>query len=267
MKQMKHKAVSHRKQKSQDIGPRRSTAKPAKTREERAPLPSPAPPAFDIVIPKGLRTILVNSRAQIKQGNILVLPKEYIEYPNLPEIHKTQHVLNLEQKPPNVDEVCAEFSRYYLDATDKTLESPEKKEALVAVITRGILVYFQKTLPTNLLYMEERGQYAFLDNKYRTGIGSAHDTGDEPVMSGWYGADHLLRLLVKLPEILSLGSLDSYSINLIAKYVREMLDWMEVNKERLFLSTSLYRKIPTWYQTDIRSRASGTKTGDRKSVV
>ena len=43
--------------------------------------------------------------------------------------------------------------------------------------------------------MEERGQYAFLDNKYRTGIGSAHDTGEELLMSRWYGADHLLRLL------------------------------------------------------------------------
>ncbi|KAG8869877.1 Esa1p-associated factor [Serendipita sp. 405] len=251
-------AASHRTQKSQDIGIRRSTVKPLKAREERAPQLSPATLAFDINVPKGLKSILVNSRAQIKQGNLLVLPKEYKEYGSLPKEYKEYTVLEEEQKPPNVEEVFTDFASYYTNAKDKELESEEKKEALVAVITRGLLVYFEKTLGTNLLYVEERGQYAFLDNRYRSGVTATIDQEDDnSPFCHWYGADHLLRLLVKLPEILAQSSLDQYSIDLIGIYVKELLEWMDSKKDELFLPASLYRETPHWYQTDIRSRAQG----------
>ncbi|KAG8833309.1 Esa1p-associated factor [Serendipita sp. 399] len=257
-------ATSHRTQKSQDIGARRSAVKPLKPREERAPQLSPATLAFEINVPKGLKNILTSSRTQIKQGNLLVLPKEYKEYGSLPKEYKDHTVLEEKQKPPNVEEVLAEFAKYYANAKDRQLESEEKKEALIAVITRGLLVYFEKTLGTNLLYVEERGQYAFLDNRYRSGVSASIDpTEDSNPCCHWYGADHLLRLLVKLPEIIAQSSLDQYSIDLIAIYVGELLEWMDLKKDDLFIPPSLYRETPHWYQTDIRSRAQG---GGQKPV-
>jgi len=59
---MKRKAV----QKSHDASSRRSAVKPAKTREEHSTTDSPGPQAFQVDIPKGLRDILIKSRAQIK---------------------------------------------------------------------------------------------------------------------------------------------------------------------------------------------------------
>jgi hypothetical protein len=57
------KQVIHRKQKSHEAPLRRSTGKPSKQREERALAKSPV---IDLHVPKALREILLNSRAQIK---------------------------------------------------------------------------------------------------------------------------------------------------------------------------------------------------------
>jgi hypothetical protein len=67
LEMQKRKAAIHQKQKSQDVSSRRSATKPAKTREEQAPNESPAPLAFHVDIPRGLKDILVRSRIQIKQ--------------------------------------------------------------------------------------------------------------------------------------------------------------------------------------------------------
>jgi len=89
------------------------------------------------------------------------------------------------------------------------------------------------------LYFEERGQYAFLDNKYRSGASVVEVVEEQPICN-WYGPDHLLRLLgtsqtlvhlsstnilsqVLLPEILSKSSLDGYSMELIGIYVQNLL--------------------------------------------
>jgi hypothetical protein len=115
--------------------------------------------------------------------------------------------------PPNVKETLEQFTDFFLSTPGKSLHQSVDDLKLIPVITRGIYVYFEKysiscisvgllsknpyrTLGTNLLYVEERGQYAFLDNKYRSGInvGPPFSDEDQSVCS-WYGADHLLRLL------------------------------------------------------------------------
>jgi hypothetical protein len=114
---------------------------------------------------------------------------------------------------PHVRTILEEFQEYYLKEEKLSLNEPVKDEQLVPVITRGLLVYFEKcvflcclrailtnhnrTLATNLLYLEERGQYAFIDNWYRTGTNAKIDSEseEERTVCNWYGADHLLRLL------------------------------------------------------------------------
>ncbi|PVF99422.1 UPF0172-domain-containing protein [Serendipita vermifera] len=212
---MKRKATLHRKQKSQDVTSRRSALKSSKSRDERAPTTSPTTLPWDIEWPKGIRELLINSRTQIKQNKtVLKIPKEY-KYQN-PEV----------ERRPNVKETLEEFANHFLRESGKSLNQPVQDESLIPVITRGLLVYFEKTLAAILLYKEERGQHAFLDNKFRSGTGATIDDDEDALipLTSWYGADHLLRLLVQLPEILKRASLDPYSIDVINTYVQYLLD-------------------------------------------
>ncbi|CAG8660373.1 1474_t:CDS:2 [Acaulospora colombiana] len=169
---MKRKATLHRKQKSQDVTSRRSALKSSKSRDERAPTTSPTTLPWDIEFPKGIRELLINNRTQIKQkGMVLKIPKEY-KYQN-PEL----------ERRPNVKETLEQFANYLLHESGKSLNQPVQDESLIPVITRGLL--------------EERGQYAFLDNKFRTGTGATIDEDEDALitLTSWYGADHLLRLI------------------------------------------------------------------------
>lgn len=249
---MKRKAV----QKSHDASSRRSAAKPAKSREEQSVTDSPAPLAFHVDIPKGLKDVLVKSRTQIKQREkLLILPRDY-------SVEK--HAAFISEKPLSVKETLEQFTEYFLDkANEKSLRQSVEDSSIIPVITRGLMVYFEKTLATNVLYYEERGQYAFLDNHYRSGTTAVVESIEEQPMCNWYGPDHLLRLLVILPEILSKSSLDGYSADLVGIYVQYLLSWMDDNKARLFLTPSQYIDTPPHYTTDVRRRNHGGGGGGK----
>lgn len=69
-------------------------------------------------------------------------------------------------------------------------------------IVDGLKTYFDKTLRPMLLYPEEIAQAR-----------KALEGGKSP--SSVYGAEHLLRLFVKLPEILPYTSLDDESLEML----------------------------------------------------
>ena len=224
----KRKAVIHQKQKSQDVSSRRSAAKPAKPRDEQARNESPVPLAFHVDIPKGLKDILVKSRAHIKQKEKVASPLSPVCRPPLlilsfftqvlvlPLDYSPAHAASIPERPLNVKETLEQFTEYFLNkANEKSLKQSVDDSSIIPVITRGLLVYFEKcgtfpffaspseltvlardrTLATNTLYFEERGQYAFLDNKYRSGTAAVVELVEEQPICSWYGADHLLRLL------------------------------------------------------------------------
>ncbi|KAB2619441.1 nuA4 complex subunit EAF3-like protein [Pyrus ussuriensis x Pyrus communis] len=81
-------------------------------------------------------------------------------------------------RTPNVDDIF----KKYLDYRSKDTQSVEE-------ILKGLCCYFDKALPAMLLYKNERQQY----EKAIT---------DDVSPSSVYGAEHLLRPFVKLPELL-----------------------------------------------------------------
>lgn len=73
----------------------------------------------------------------------------------------------------------------------------------------GIKIYFDFTLGDHLLYAPERDQYKTYKN--------------EASPSSVYGAEHLLRLFVKLPQFLSQSQLPPTHSQLLLHHLRDIL--------------------------------------------
>ncbi|KAL3637665.1 hypothetical protein CASFOL_018113 [Castilleja foliolosa] len=148
-----------------------------------------------IQIPPNLKKRLVDDCEQVTQQNKLVkLPRS-----------------------PSVDEILAKY-----------LEIRSKKDGImtdaVGEILNGIRCYFDKALPSILLYKKERQQYreAIQDNISPSSI---------------YGAEHLLRLFVKLPELLSYVKIDEETLLRLQQKLLELLKYMQNNEGTLFVSS------------------------------
>ncbi|KAK6257271.1 hypothetical protein QUC31_000730 [Theobroma cacao] len=94
----------------------------------------------------------------------------------------------------------------------------------VQEIFKGIRVYFNKALPVMLLYKSERQQY--------------DDTITEDICpSTVYGAEHLLRLFVKLPELLVRADIEEETLLELQQKLVDFLKFLQKNQNTLFLST------------------------------
>ncbi|KAH9475353.1 Chromatin modification-related protein EAF3 [Psilocybe cubensis] len=159
-------------------------------------------------VPEALKSVLVDDWEAVTKNNQLVtLPRE-----------------------PNVVQVLADFAEYV-----KTTKPPHLKEPTLVIQTviEGLQIYFDKALGSTLLYRFERVQYANVRREYWTGPKVI--VGQEKEMSCIYGAEHLLRMLVSLPQMIAATSLDSESVILIRDYANELMAYMVREKDRLFL--------------------------------
>ncbi|XP_054824609.1 protein MRG1 isoform X2 [Prosopis cineraria] len=127
-------------------------------------------------------------------------------------------VLQLVKLPrsPTVDEILTKY-----------LEYRSKKDGMVAdsigEILKGIRCYFDKALPMMLLYKKEQKQYheAVVDNVSPSTI---------------YGAEHLLRLFVKLPELLAYVNIEEETLNHLQQKLLDFLKFLQKNQSTFFLS-------------------------------
>ncbi|XP_050943841.1 protein MRG1-like isoform X4 [Cucumis melo] len=114
-------------------------------------------------------------------------------------------------RTPNVDDIMKKYLEYRLkkDAT---------KDESVGEIVKGLICYFDKALPVMLLYKSERQQYEEL---------MINDVSPSSI----YGAEHLLRLFVRLPELLSQANIEEETLmELQQKFLRK-------NQNAFFLSS------------------------------
>ncbi|CAH9108657.1 unnamed protein product [Cuscuta epithymum] len=114
------------------------------------------------------------------------------------------------------------------DMLTKYLELRSKKDGAMAdsvgEIIKGIRSYFNKALPVILLYKEERQQYH--------GIVS-----DNVSPSSVYGAEHLLRLFVKLPELLACVKIEEETLISLQQILLDFLKHLQKNQSAYFLSS------------------------------
>ncbi|XP_074304236.1 protein MRG1 isoform X2 [Silene latifolia] len=119
-------------------------------------------------------------------------------------------------RSPNVDEVLKKYLEYRTRKDGTMTDS-------VAEILNGLRCYFDKALPLMLLYKKERQQY--------------HESVTNNVSpSTIYGAEHLLRLFVKLPELLAYVNMEEDTLTQLQQKLVDLLKFLQKNQNTFFLS-------------------------------
>ncbi|KAH9895794.1 MRG-domain-containing protein [Cubamyces lactineus] len=182
-------------------------------------------PEMKLNVPEMLKVLLVDDWEAVTKNNQLVgLPRK-----------------------PCVTELLEEFKQHVLSqGTSTQLKDPK---ILLPTIIAGLQTYFDRALGANLLYRFERPQYAEIRKKFVTG--PKVQVGQEKEMSQIYGAEHFLRMLVSLPQMVASSSMDGESVGLLRDYVNELLQWMVQEKNRIFVAE--YDSASIAYQNISRS--------------
>ncbi|OCH89940.1 MRG-domain-containing protein [Obba rivulosa] len=181
-------------------------------------------PEMKLDVPESLKLLLVDDWEAVTKNNQLVpLPRS-----------------------PNVVELLEEFRQYVMAQPKPTLKDPA---VLLPTIVAGLQTYFDRALGANLLYRFERPQYAEIRKKYVTG--PTVKVGQEKEMSSIYGAEHLLRMIVSLPQMVASSSMDAESAALVRDYVNELMTFMVKEQHRIFVHE--YESASVAYQNISRS--------------
>ncbi|KMZ71336.1 Mortality factor 4 like 1 [Zostera marina] len=120
-------------------------------------------------------------------------------------------------RTPNVDDILKKY-----------LDYRTKKDGLISdslgEILKGIRCYFDKALPEMLLYKKECQQYeeAIVGNISPSSV---------------YGAEHLLRLFVKLPELLAYVNMEEEALSKLQQNLLDFLKYLQKNQSAFFLSS------------------------------
>nr|KYP70453.1 Chromatin modification-related protein eaf3 [Cajanus cajan] len=120
-------------------------------------------------------------------------------------------------RTPNVNDILKNYFDYRLKKCGSMAGSVEE-------IMKGVCCYFDKALPVILLYNNERQQYQ-----------EACPANVSP--SAIYGAEHLLRLFVKLPELLFYASIEEETLIELQAHFLDFLRFLQKNQSAFFLST------------------------------
>lgn len=116
---------------------------------------------------------------------------------------------------PCVREVLARYVEL------RTPRTKTKVDACVAEVVEGLLRYFDEALPRVLLYAEEK----LLHAQWMV-------SGTKP--SEVYGAEHFLRLFVRLPDLLPYHRLDPASQDLLQERLQDVLHYLSKHRAKCF---------------------------------
>ncbi|KAF5350880.1 hypothetical protein D9758_010482 [Tetrapyrgos nigripes] len=164
-----------------------------------------------IVVPEVLKVILVDDWEAVTKNNQTVA---------LP-------------RSPTVEQLLKQFEEHIKTVKPPNLREPE---ILSRTIITGLQVYFDRSLGMNFALPPRTASVKIEENVE---------------MSSIYGAEHLLRMLVAMPQMVANSQMDPESVGLVRDYVNELLKYMEAEKDRIFLRE--YETTSQSYQNTARS--------------
>ncbi|CAN8306401.1 unnamed protein product [Cochlearia groenlandica] len=119
-------------------------------------------------------------------------------------------------RSPNVDDILNKYIDSKTKKHDRMADSVEET-------MKGLRSYFDKALPVMLLYNDERKQYE-----------ETVSTDVSP--SSVYGGEHLLRLFVKLPELLCRVNMAEETMKELMDILVDILRFLRKNQAMFFMS-------------------------------
>lgn len=154
-------------------------------------------------------------------------------------VTKNMRLVPLPAKFP-VSRILADYTR--MEVLNRPEGSPE--EDLLTEVTAGLRDYFNRALGRILLYRFERQQWLemhslmlsdqftvtqkgpnfSLKSPVRDGVKAEDVAGKDA--SDVYGAEHLCRLFVTMPELLAQTNMDAQSLNRLRNEIEKMAKWL-----------------------------------------
>ncbi|CAL4168365.1 unnamed protein product, partial [Meganyctiphanes norvegica] len=134
-------------------------------------------------------------------------------------------LINRQRKLPIVPARVTVFTilQDYIKAKQNTKSNTPNKQSAVQEVVAGLREYFNVMLGTQLLYKFERPQYADLLTEHK-----------DKQMSDIYGFIHLIRLFVRLGQMLAYTQLDEKSVALLNFHLQDFLRFMVKNMETYY---------------------------------
>lgn len=126
------------------------------------------------------------------------------------------------------------FLEEFLASRNKRGGAPST-EKVWREIAEGLNAYFDSALGQLLLYRFERQQYSDLLKKH-----------PDKKVADIYGCEHLLRLFVKLPQLLTQASMDGETVQMLQAKLTELLKFMHKHCEKYMAETNYERASQTY---------------------
>lgn len=149
-------------------------------------------------------------------------------------VSKNKQLVKLPHKAP-VTQILEDF----LASRNKRGGGPST-EKVWREITEGLATYFDSALAQLLLYRFERQQYSDMVRK-----------NPEKNVSEIYGCEHLLRLFVKLPQLLMQAQMDTETVQMLQTKLTELLKFIHKNCDK-YMAESNYEGASESYLKEWR---------------
>ncbi|EGZ08813.1 hypothetical protein PHYSODRAFT_347945 [Phytophthora sojae] len=162
-----------------------------------------------------------------KQINIQMpfsLKKQLVE--DWKNVTQAPHKLVPLPRKPNVSQIIKTYLEFKKSKVHEGEASEEKEYKNIEGIMQGVQSYFDRALSSILLYRMERRQYQEL----------RQNQSEEVPLSQIYGAEHLIRLFVRLPVLLAGSNIAPRELHQIQARLNDFLKFIQKNSAAWFVT-------------------------------
>ncbi|CAG8566873.1 2966_t:CDS:2, partial [Diversispora eburnea] len=130
-------------------------------------------------------------------------------------------------RPNTVDQILEEFCNFQIEELKNSGRNhgriSKTQETLIREQVAGVREYFTESLPIYLLYRFERQQYVEMTEKY-----------PKRPTSSIYGAEHLMRLVVKIPDLVHGVQMKEQKAEALEKLFNDLAKFLETHCQLCF---------------------------------